>query len=68
MPTIFIDRSLSVLGISIFSPASPFFNEPRLPLKDEIIVGKVLIRVIKPPAATAPAPITLMYALYIAVE
>ncbi len=28
-----------------------------LPLKEEIIVGIVFIKVIKPPAATAPAPI-----------
>ena len=35
----------------------PPFNEPILSLKEEIIVGIVLINVIKPPAATAPAPI-----------
>jgi hypothetical protein len=58
IPTIFIDRSLSVLGTSMVVVLVPsFLSEPILPLKEDIIVGIVLIKVIKPPAATAPAPI-----------
>ena len=61
MPTTLMDRSFSVLGtFSSFTPSTPlFFKEPILPLNEEIMVGMVLIREIKPPAATAPAPICL---------
>ena len=54
MPTTFIDRSLSVLGTSMAVPPFPFFNELMLPLKEEIMVGIVLNKVMNPPAATAP--------------
>ncbi len=58
IPTTFIERSLSVRGTTVSaSRPLPFFNEPMLPLKEEIIVGMVFINVMKPPAATAPAPI-----------
>ena len=60
IPTTFIERSRSVLGTFASAVAPPFFNEPILPLKEEMIVGIVLIKVMKPPAATAPAPICLM--------
>ena len=60
MPTTFMERSLSVLGTLVSAAAPSFFNEPILPLKEEMIVGIVFINVIKPPAATAPAPICLI--------
>jgi hypothetical protein len=48
--------SFSVLGTS--APPSFFsFKEPMLSLKEDMMVGMVLIRVMIPPAATAPAPI-----------
>ena len=59
-PTIFSDRSLSVLFTP--SPPVPSFNELILPLKEEMMVGIVFSNVIKPPAATAPAPICRTYA------
>src|SRR6185369_10180334 len=49
MPTTFIERSLSVLGTFASTLAPFFFNDPILPLKDEMIVGIVFIKVIKPP-------------------
>ena len=48
-------RSLSVRFTTAAADLS--FTDPILSLKDEIIVGIVFINVIKPPAATAPAPI-----------
>jgi len=59
IPTILIDKSLSVLATSV-TAAPSFFKEPILPLKEEMIVGMVLNKVMKPPAATAPAPICLI--------
>ena len=55
-PTSLMDRSRSVRGISSFATLFPF-KEPILPLNEEMIVGIVLINVMNPPAATAPAPI-----------
>ena len=56
IPTTFNERSFSVRKTDDATPPS-FFKEPKLPLNDETIVGIVFINVIKPPAATAPAPI-----------
>ncbi len=44
------------------TPALLSFIEATLSLNDEMIVGRVLRRVMKPPAATAPAPIWRTYA------
>ena len=60
--TIFTDRSFSV-RMTFCNPSFPDRTDPRLPLKDEMMVGMVLIRVMKPPAATAPAPICRTNAL-----
>ncbi len=60
IPTTFIERSLSVLGTLAATPAPSFLREPILPLKEEMIVGIVFIKVMNPPAATAPAPICLI--------
>ncbi len=50
--------TILILAFSSCTPSTPlFFRDPILPLNEEIIVGIVLINVIKPPAATAPAPI-----------
>src|SRR6185503_13577987 len=48
MPTTLIERSLSVLGTCDSTLTPPFFNDPILPLKEEIIVGIVFIKVINP--------------------
>jgi hypothetical protein len=48
------ERSFSVRKLA---PSAPCFNELILSLKEETIVGMVFNNVIKPPAATAPAPI-----------
>src|SRR5215831_804104 len=50
IPTILIERSLSVLGTLVVASLAPFI-EPMLPLNEEIIVGMVFIKVINPPAA-----------------
>ena len=55
MPTTLSDKSRSVRLVS--EPPLPALIEPTLSLKEEMIVGMVLSSVIKPPAATAPAPI-----------
>src|SRR6476646_2528834 len=57
-------RSLSVLNRVSVPPFS--FTAETLSLNEEMMVGMVLISVIKPPIATAPAPICLIYARYIA--
>ena len=56
-PTILMDRSRSVLSWVWLASPPLFLREPTLPLKEEMMVGMVLNRVMKPPAATAPAPI-----------
>ena len=55
--TTLILRSLSVLNTSLVDPSVFFPILAKLPLKEETIVGIVFIKVINPPAATAPAPI-----------
>ena len=54
--TILKDRSLSVRLIT-FNSDLLLFIEAKLDLNEDMIVGIVLNKVIKPPAATAPAPI-----------
>ena len=61
--TVLKERSFSV---RMAGPSDFSFIEPILSLKDEMIVGIVFIRVINPPAATAPAPICRIYARYTA--
>ena len=55
-PTTLIFKSLSVLTTTSFCPPE-LFIEPKLPLTDFTMVGIVFIKVMIPPAATAPAPI-----------
>ena len=50
-------RSRSVRGTRAAVAPAPPRKEARLPLKLATMVGSVLISVMKPPAATAPAPI-----------
>ena len=57
--TTFIGKSLSVLLAVSFETVFSLM-EPTLSLKEETMVGMVLSKVIKPPAATAPAPTCLM--------
>ena len=58
IPTTLIDKSCSVRKVVVSALTPPdCLSEPILPLKEETIVGIVLISVINPPAATAPAPI-----------
>ncbi len=53
--TTVMGRSCSVRLVA--TPCLPARSEARLSLKEAMMVGRVLIRVMKPPAATAPAPI-----------
>lgn len=55
--TVLNERSFSVRDTCCLS--LPFFRELTLSLNEAIMVGIVFIKVIKPPAATAPAPICL---------
>ena len=60
--TYFMLRSISVLFSSKSSPPIRFFICDIPTLKEETIVGIALIREIRPPVATAPAP---MYRIYL---
>ena len=51
------DRQVVLGALGGRAPPSPARSEARLPLKRATMVGRVLISVMKPPAATAPAPI-----------
>ena len=55
--TTVIGRSRSVRSTCAAAPPRARRSEAMLSLNDETIVGSVLISVMKPPAATAPAPI-----------
>ena len=53
------ERQVALGARPCWPPPRRRASEARLPLKLETMVGSVLSSVMKPPAATAPAPICL---------
>ena len=51
------DRQIALGALACRGAAAPARSDARLSRNDETIVGSVLSSVMKPPAATAPAPI-----------